>query len=140
LAAGVISATGVRRRLQLQARPQGRRIVHPPAQASAVEVGLGQRQRPLSLRTLDRGMRAIAAHCRNAGVAPPPLQLALVGRPRSSCACVSRVRAPGRFHGPWRSWLLDQADVDYLKSVPGLSEAARPGPRWSRWVATIMIG
>ncbi len=66
LAAGVISGLALRRRLQLQARPQGRRIVHPPAQANAVEVGLGQRQRPLSLRTLDRGMRAIAAHCRNA--------------------------------------------------------------------------
>jgi LysM repeat protein len=78
LAAGVISGLAWRRRLQLQMRPQGRRIVHPPPPAQAVEVALGQRQRPLSLRTLDRAMRAIAAHCKDAGVAPPPLQLALI--------------------------------------------------------------
>jgi LysM repeat protein len=129
LAAGVISGLAWRRRLQLQARPQGRRIVHPPAPASAVEVGLGQRQRPLSLRTLDRGMRAIAAHCRNAGIAPPPLQLALVGETeielRMSEPCPS---APVGFTVRGRSWFLDQADVDYLKSVPGLSEAARLWP------------
>jgi LysM repeat protein len=135
LAAGVISGLVWRRRLQLQARPQGQRIVHPPAQSRAIEVGLGQRQRPLSLRTLDLGMRAIAAHCRNAGIAPPPLQLALVGeteielRMRESCPT-----APVGFTVRGRSWFLDQADVDYLKSVPGLSEAARP------WPALVTLG
>jgi LysM repeat protein len=129
LAAGVISGLAWRRRLQLQIRPQGRRIVHPPPPAQAVEVVLGQRQRPLSLRTLDRAIRAIAAHCKDAGVAPPPLQLALISeseielRLREPCS-----NAPVGFTVRERSWFLDQHDVEYLKSVPGLGEAPRPWP------------
>jgi LysM repeat protein len=135
LAAGMISGLSWRRRLQLQARPQGRRIVHPPATTRAVEVALGHRQRPLSLRTLDRAMRAIAAHCKNDGIAPPPLLLALVGETeielRMREACPS---APVGFTVRGHSWLLAQTDVDYLKSVPGLSEAARP------WPALVTLG
>ena len=135
LAAGMISGLSWRRRLQLQARPRGRRIVHPPATTRAVEVALGQRQRPLSLRTLDRAMRAIAAHCKNDGIAPPPLLLALVGETeielRMREACPS---APVGFTVRGHSWLLAQTDVDYLKSVPGLSEAARP------WPALVTLG
>jgi LysM repeat protein len=135
LAAGVISGLSLRRHLQLQARPSGRRIVQPPATTRAVEVALGRRQRPLSLRTLDRAMRVIAAHCKNAGIAPPPLQLALVGdteielQMREACP-----NAPVGFMVRGHSWLLAQADVDYLKSVPGLSEAARP------WPALVTLG
>jgi len=79
LAAGVLGGLAWRRRIQLQTRQPGRRIVHPPPATRPVEVALGQRQRPLSLRTLDRAMRAIAAHCRDSEIAPPPLQLALIG-------------------------------------------------------------
>jgi nucleoid-associated protein YgaU len=135
LAAGVISGLAWRRRLQLQSRPHGRRIVHPPPVAQAVEVALGQRQRPLSLRTLDRAMRAIAAHCREANVAPPPLQLALIGEDlielRMQVACPN---APVGFTVRGQSWFLDHSDVKYLKSVPGLSEAARP------WPALVTLG
>ena len=135
LAAGVISGLALRRRIQLQTRPQGRRIVHPPLPARAVEVVLGHRQRPLSLRTLDRAMRAIAAHCKDAGIAPPLLQLALVGeseielRMQEPCP-----NAPVGFTVRGRSWFLEQTDVEYLKSVPGLSEAAR------LWPALVTLG
>jgi LysM repeat protein len=135
LAAGVISGLAWRRRLQLQIRPRGRRIVHPPPPAQAVEVMLGQRQRPLSLRTLDRAIRAIAAHCKDVGVAPPPLQLALI----SESEIELRLReawsnAPVGFTVRERSWFLDQHDVEYLKSVPGLGEAPRP------WPALVTLG
>jgi LysM repeat protein len=135
LAAGVIGGLAWRRRAQLQTRPLGRRIVHPPAPTRAVEVALGQRQRPLSLRSLDRAMRAIAAHCKESETAPPPLQLALIGereielRMQEVCS-----NAPVGFTVRGRSWFLDQSDVDYLKSVPGLSEAARP------WPAMVTLG
>jgi hypothetical protein len=135
LAAGVIGGLAWRRRVQLQTRPQGRRIVHPPPPTRAVEVALGQRQRPMSLRTLDRAMRAIAAHCKEADVAPPPLQLALVGdgaielRMQQPCSY-----APVGFTVRGRSWFVEPADVEYLKSVPGLSEAARP------WPALVTLG
>ena len=135
LAAGVISGLAWRRRIQLQTRAPGRRIVHPPPATRPVEVALGQRQRPLSLRTLDRAMRAIAAHCRASETAPPPLQLALIGETeielRMREVCPS---APVGFTVRERSWFLDQADVGYLKSVPGLSEAARP------WPALVSLG
>ena len=135
LAAGVISGLAWRRRVQLQTRAQGRRIIHPPPAAQAVEVALGERQRPLSLRTLDRAMRAVAAHCKDAGIAPPPLQLALISegdielRLREACS-----NAPVGFTVRGRSWFLDQHDVEYLKSVPGLSDAARP------WPALVTLG
>jgi LysM repeat protein len=135
LAAGVISGLAWRRRLQLQTRAQGRRIIHPPPAAQAVEATLGQRQRPLSLRTLDRAMRAVAAHCKDAGIAPPPLQLALISegeielRLREACC-----NAPVGLTVHGRSWFLDQHGVEYLKSVPGLSDAGRP------WPALVTLG
>jgi hypothetical protein len=135
LAAAVIAGLAWRRRIQLQTRPPGRRIVHPPPPTHAVEVALGRRQQPLSLRTLDRAMRAIAAHCRDSDIPPPPLQLAFLGendielRMREACAT-----APVGFTVRGRSWFVEQADVGYLKSVPGLSEAARP------WPALVTLG
>ncbi|HLM21123.1 MAG TPA: LysM peptidoglycan-binding domain-containing protein [Propionibacteriaceae bacterium] len=135
LAAGLIGGLAWRRRIQLQARAPGRRIVHPPPPVRAVEVALGQRQRPMSLRTLDRAMRAIAAHCKDSDLAPPPLQLALIGeheielRMHEACS-----EAPVGFTARGTSWFLGQDDVEYLKSVPGLSEAARP------WPALVTLG
>ncbi len=135
LAAGVIGGLAWRRRIQLQTRPPGRRIVHPPPATGPVEVALGRRQRPLSLRTLDRAMRAIAAHCRDSRAAPPPLQLALIGETeielRLQVACPT---APVGFTVRGRSWFIAQKDVGYLKSVPGLGEAARP------WPALVTLG
>ncbi|HET9778629.1 MAG TPA: LysM peptidoglycan-binding domain-containing protein, partial [Propionibacteriaceae bacterium] len=135
LAAGVVGGLAWRRRLQLQTRPPGRRIAHPPPATGPVEVALGQRQRPLSLRTLDRAMRVIAAHCRDSGAAPPPLQLALIGESeielRMQEVCPT---APVGFTVRDRSWFIDQEDVGYLKSVPGLSDAARP------WPALVTLG
>ncbi len=135
LAAGVIGGLAWRRRLQLQARGRGRRIVHPPLPVRAVEVALGQRQRPMSLRTLDRAIRAIAAHCKDSNLAPPLLQLAFIGENeielRMQEACSD---APVGFTVRGLSWFLAQDDVDYLKSVPGLSEAARP------WPALVTLG
>ena len=135
LAAGVIGGLAWRRRIQLQTRPPGRRIVHPPPPALATEVALGQRQRPMSLRTLDLAIRAIGAHCKDSDIAPPPLQLALIGENeielRMQEACSD---APVGFTVRGRSWFLAQTDVGYLKSVPGLSEAARP------WPALVTLG
>jgi hypothetical protein len=135
LAAGVIGGLAWRRRIQLQTRPPGRRIVHPPPPAIATEVALGQRQRPMSLRTLDLAIRAIGAHCKDSDIAPPPLQLALIGEHeielRMQEACSD---APVGFTVRGRSWFLAQTDVGYLKSVPGLSEAARP------WPALVTLG
>jgi LysM repeat protein len=135
LAAGVISGLAWRRRLQLQFRPPGQRIVHPPPPAQAVEVALGQRQRALSLRTLDRAMRAIAAHCKDADLPPPPLQLALISDSEIELRLKDvRSNPPVGFTVRGHSWFLDQHDVDYLKSVPGLSEAPRP------WPALVTLG
>jgi hypothetical protein len=135
LAAGLIGGLAWRRRIQLQFRPPGRRIVHPPPQLRTVEVALGQRQRPMSLRTLDRAMRAIGAHCKDSNSAPPPLQLALIAEDqielRMQEACSD---APVGFTKSGASWFLAQDDVEYLKSVPGLSEAVRP------WPALITLG
>ena len=135
LAAGVIGGLAWRRRIQLQTRQPGRRIVHPPPATRPVEVALGQRQRPLSLRTLDRALRAIAAHCRDSEIAPPPLQLALIGETELELRMQEVCRAaPVGFTVRGRSWFLAQEDVGYLKSVPGLSEAARP------WPALVTLG
>jgi LysM repeat protein len=135
LAAGVISGLAWRRRSQLQLRPPGRRIVHPPPPAQAVEVALGQQQRPLSLRTLDRAMRAIAAHCKDADLSPPPLQLALISDSEIELRLKdASSNAPVGFTVRGHSWFLDQQDIDYLKSVPGLSEAPRP------WPALVTLG
>jgi LysM repeat protein len=135
LAVGVIGGLAWRRRIQLQTRPPGRRITHPSPATGPAEVALGQRQRPLSLRTLDRAMRAIAAHCRDSVAAPPPLQLAFIGDTeielRMQEVCPT---APVGFTVRGRSWFLAQEDAGYLKSVPGLGEAARP------WPALVTLG
>jgi hypothetical protein len=135
LAAGVIGGLAWRRRIQLRTRPPGRRIVHPPSPAQAIEVALGRRQRPMSLRTLDLAVRAIGAHCKESDIAPPPLQLALIDENeielRMQEACSD---APVGFTVRGCSWFLAQTDVGYLKSVPGLSEAARP------WPALVTLG
>jgi len=135
LAAGLLGGLAVRRRMQLQSRPVGRRIAQPPAPAQAVETALGKRQRPLSQRTLDRASRAVAAHCRRTGAPLPPLIYALVGERELELVMAGVCPdAPVGFRVDGRSWLLDQADAGYLSSIPGLSEAPRP------WPALVTLG
>ena len=71
LSASLIAGLAARRRLQLQARPLGRRILHPAVAGRTAEVVLGHRARPLGLRTLDLATRAIGAHCHH-GRSPCP--------------------------------------------------------------------
>ena len=98
---------------------------------------IGRRARPLSLRTLDRATRAIAAHCRRSGVPLPSLQVAYLGEDQLELV-LSEVApdAPVCFTVSGRSWLLSRADAPYLGTVPGLSDAPRPWPRWSPWGPT----
>jgi nucleoid-associated protein YgaU len=99
LAAGLLEGLAWRRRVQLQTRAVGRRIPHPSPAVVPVTAALGKQQRPMSLRTLDRAVRAIAAHSRSSGAPPPPLELAFVDDDRSGaflagqpCRCrLSRV-------------------------------------------------
>ena len=135
LAAGVIGGLAWRRRTQLQTRLPGRRIVHPSPPTQAIEVALGQRQRPMSLRTLDLAVRAIGAHAKTLDIAPPPLELALIGEDEIELRMKETSSdAPVGFSVRRRSWILAQADVGYLKSVPGLSDAGRP------WPALVTVG
>lgn len=129
LAAGLLTGLRARRRVQLRSRPLGRRILHPDPSLIRVEVALGRRQRPLSLRTLDRALRAIAAHCRTQQIAPPPLLLALVSDSEIELVMAAPTpQAPVGFTVRGRSWVLGQSDARYLSSVPGLSDAIRPWP------------
>ncbi len=129
LAAGLLGGLAWRRRLQLQSRAVGRRIPHVPPAVRALAVGLGHRERPLSLRTLDRALRAIAAHCRNTGAVPPTLELALVSEREIELVMRdSGGEPPLGFAVRGRSWLLAPRDADYLTSIPGLSDAPRPYP------------
>lgn len=135
LAAGLIAGVGVRRRIQLQIRPVGRRIAQPTSTAQAVEIALGRRQRPLSLRTLDRASRAIAAHSRRTDTPLPPLLYALVGNEKIELVFARPCPdAPVGFSVRGCSWVLNQTDAPYLSSVPGLNEAPRP------WPALVTLG
>lgn len=129
LAASVLAGLSLRRRAQLQTRPAGRRIVHPPPPAQAVETALGHRQQPLSPGVLDLALRALAAHCHRESVPLPALASIALGRERLELAFAGPIpAAPVGFRVAGQSWLLDQVDADYLASVPGVDRAARPYP------------
>ena len=135
LAAGLLEGLAWRRSVQLQARPKGRRIPAPPPATLPVAAALQRKQRPLSLRTLDRAVRAIAAHCRTTGTPPPPLQFALVREDQIELVLARAVPdAPIGFTVEGRSWRLSAADAGYLSSVPGLGESPRP------WPALVTLG
>ncbi|HET9873251.1 MAG TPA: LysM peptidoglycan-binding domain-containing protein [Propionibacteriaceae bacterium] len=129
LAAGMIATLAARRRLQLHTRPLGRRIPAPDAAAQLAETCLGKKQRPMSLRTLDVAIRAIAAHCRHASLDVPELQMATVGDDVIELRMASgQDDAPVGFVVDGTCWRLEQADARYLRSVPGVAEAPRPYP------------
>ena len=129
LAASVIAGLALRRRVQLQQRPLGRRVVHPVPSVSRVETALGHRQRPLSLRTLDLATRAVAAHCRHTGMELPALTVATVAEDLLQLTWrAASDPAPVGFESVGDCWEVRAADVGYLRSVPGLSESVRPYP------------
>lgn len=135
LAAGLLGGLAARRRLQLQARPVGRRIVHPPPSALPAQAALARRERPLTLRTLDHALRAVGAACRAGQLALPPLQLALVADDRIELLLARPCpTAPLGFEVRGRSWVLDRSGAAYLRSVPGADEALRP------WPALVTLG
>ena len=129
LAAAVISGTAIRRRRQLQLRPLGRRIAQPTRAARLVESQLGRRQRPMGLRALDLATRAISAHCRHTGQPLPLLEVATVTDAELVLQMSeSGLAGPDGFEIDGTTWRLAGADVDRLRSTPGLSDAVRPYP------------
>ena len=128
LAASLITGLAARRRLQLQARPVGRRILQPDETARAAEQVLGPRARVLGLRTLDLATRAISAHCHAHESALPCLTVATVADDHLDLHWAQPAAPPPGFRADGSRWVLEAADVDYLKTVPGLSDAVRPYP------------
>ena len=129
LAAGVIAGLRFRRRVQLQLRPIGRRIASAPEPSRQAEVILSQRQRPLSLRTLDLGTRAVSAHCYRTGSPVPSLRLAMVAEEQIELAFASAVPdPPPGFRVSGSSWVLDRDDRDRLLEIAGIDRALRPYP------------
>ena len=129
LAAAVVAGTAIRRRRQLQLRPIGRRIWQPTPAASLVESQLGIRQQPMGLRTLDLATRAISAHCHHTGQPVPVLEVATVTDDELLLRMSEPgLAGPGGFRIDGVTWSLVGADVDRLRSTPGLSEAVRPYP------------
>jgi hypothetical protein len=129
LAAALVGGLAVRRRWQLQRRPVGRRIAHPPSTTRPVEVALARRARPIGLRTLDRASRALAATCAGAGVPVPGLRSASVSQGWLVLAMAGATPpAPRCFVDTGGTWSLSAEDVDGLRSVPGIGGARRPWP------------
>ena len=131
LAAGLLAGLAARRRRQLAVRPVGRRIAHPDPATVPLEAALGRRQRPLSLRTLDQALRAIALACRDQGLPLPALQLVLLAPERIELRLAAPARtAPVGFEveGQGDVWVLDRPGADYLAAVPAADELLRPWP------------
>ncbi len=135
LAAGLLEGLAWRRSVQLQTRPKGRRIPAPPPATLPVTAALQRKQRPVTLRTLDRATRAIAAHCRLTGTPPPPLRFALVSDDEIELVLAAAVSdAPVGFTVDGKSWRLNPAEAGYLASVPGIGDSLRP------WPALVTLG
>nr|WP_294695822.1 LysM peptidoglycan-binding domain-containing protein [uncultured Friedmanniella sp.] len=129
LAAGVLGGLALRRQRQLATRPVGRRIPHPAPEAAPLEAALGRRQRPLTLRTLDRALRTVAASCRNERMELPPLQLVLLSPDQIELRLAAPAPlAPVGFQAEGARWLLDRTGADYLTAVPATDEVLRPWP------------
>ncbi len=129
LAAALVGGLAARRRWQLQRRPVGRRIAHPPATTRPVEIALARQARPIGLRTLDRASRAVAASCVEAGVGVPALRSASVSPDWLVLEMAGPTPpAPRCFVDTGGTWSLAAEDVDGLRAVRGLGEAVRPWP------------
>ena len=129
LAAGVIGGLARRRRIQLQARPIGRRILHPDPETATAEVALGAAQRPLDAETIDIAQRAVAAHCRATGAAVPSLTVATLNDAELMLTLASgSAQPPLGFRAHADGWRVTASEARYLSSVPGIAEAMRPYP------------
>ncbi len=133
LAAGLVGGLALRRRIQLQTRPVGRRIAHAPAPAQLTEAQLGRRQTPLGLSTLDLALRSVGLHCLRTGQPLPLLQAARVGIDEIELCFSDQPDAPWPepptgFRSAGRRWLLDAADAGYLAKLPGIDSAPQPYP------------
>ncbi|SDT41456.1 Nucleoid-associated protein YgaU, contains BON and LysM domains [Friedmanniella luteola] len=131
LAAGLLAGLAARRRRQLAARPVGRRIVHPDPATVPLEAALGRTQRPLTLRTLDQALRAVAAGCRDRRLPLPALQLVLLAPDRIELRLAAPApHAPVGFEvaGAADVWVLDRPGADHLAAVPASDELLRPWP------------
>ncbi len=131
LAAGLVAGLAMRRRRQLAVRPLGRRVVHPDPATVPLEAALGRRQRPLTLRTLDLALRAVAAGCREHQLPLPPLQLVLLAQDRIELRMgAPSVTAPVGFlvEEGGMVWALDAAGAEYLNAQRVTDEVLRPWP------------
>ncbi len=129
LAASLVGGLAARRRWQLQQRPVGRRVAHPPPDTRPVEVALARRARPIGLRTLDRASRAVAAAAVGAGVGVPALRGATVSAEWLVLELAGPTPpAPRCFVDTGGTWCLAADAADGLRDVPGLGDASRPWP------------
>ncbi|MGI8459414.1 MAG: LysM peptidoglycan-binding domain-containing protein [Propionibacteriaceae bacterium] len=129
LAAGLIAGLLVRRRLQLAARPVGRRILHPTATSQTLETTLGHQQQPMTVVSVDLVLRAVALHCHRTGRALPDLLAA-----RVSAAEVELIlrtpdaSPPVGFTAQGRRWVVAAGDAGYLSALDGIETAPRAYP------------
>ncbi len=129
LAAGLIGALAHRRRLQLQTRPVGRRILHADDATASAEVVLGATQRPLDLGAVDTAVRAIGLHCRRTGQPVPGLSLVRFDEESIEITVTSPDDdAPLGFTRELGGWFVTASDALYLASVPGMDDSIRPYP------------
>ncbi|GAA3622708.1 LysM peptidoglycan-binding domain-containing protein [Microlunatus ginsengisoli] len=129
LAAGVIGGLAYRRRLQLQARPVGRRILHAEPQTAAAEVALGAVQRPLDAQSIDVAQRALAAYCRSTDTPVPELSLVTLDDESLTLRLDRGAGEPPLgFQQQPDGWRVDRGDAAYLASLPRLVDAVRPYP------------
>ncbi|MFP5282004.1 MAG: LysM peptidoglycan-binding domain-containing protein, partial [Actinomycetes bacterium] len=122
LAAGLISGLAVRRRSQLQARPLGRRILHPSPPAQQVEAALGRHQPPLGLRSLDLALRALSAHCLRTAAALPKLSYVRVADDRIDLLLSEEATPPPGFSASGRLWSLEQHQMSALRRTTDLGD------------------
>lgn len=129
LAAALLGGLAGRRRAQLQARPLGRRIVHPSPSAQQAESMLGRRQQPMGLRTLDLALRAISAHCLTTQEPVPRLLVAAAAADELEFVFAEApTQIPVGFLPDGRSWRLDQDGAHLLRSSGSPRDTLRPYP------------
>ncbi|MCW2811620.1 MAG: hypothetical protein JWP61_2078 [Friedmanniella sp.] len=135
LASGLVAGLRLRRRRQLQARPVGRRLPAAGPQLQPVTAAAVRRAQPLGLRALDRATRAAAAHCLTHNRPLPALRWATVSEDQVELWWNEAVPDPPvGFTSEGPVWRLNNMDVHYLSSVPGLGETPRP------WPALVTLG
>lgn len=129
-AAALLGILAARRMTQMATRPRGRRIPHPVPPAQHFENALAQAQDPLTLRTLDLALRALARHYREAGETLPRLGAVLVADDRITLE-VDRIpaRLPVGFHADSRHLWVGIPDADEMaEEWEALADEPAPYP------------